>query len=103
MGEIIPSEALSYVTYTGINSIHSEKTKQPYIRSARKNRTRKKKSAVEEDPRKFPRTMGGKRALRIAEINREKALEKEISISKKQPCKFLRTESLNTRRPKNKS
>ena len=32
--------------------MHSQKTKQPYIRSARKNRTRKKKSAVEEDPQK---------------------------------------------------
>ena len=52
MGEIIPSESLSRVTYTGINSIHSQKTKQPYIRSARKKRTRKKKSAVEEDPQK---------------------------------------------------
>ena len=51
MGEIIPSESLSRVTYTGINSMHSQKTKQPYIRSVRKNRTRKKKSAVEEDPR----------------------------------------------------
>ena len=53
MGEIIPSESLSRVTYTGIDGMHSEKTKQPYIRSARKNRT-KKKSAVDEDPRKRP-------------------------------------------------
>ncbi len=52
MGEIIPSESLSHVTYTGINSMHSQKTKPPDIRSARKNRTRKK-SAVEEDPRKI--------------------------------------------------
>ena len=48
MGETIPSE-LSRVTYTGIDSMHSQKTKQPYIRSARKNRTRKK-IEVEEDP-----------------------------------------------------
>ena len=56
MGEIIPSESLSHVTYTGINSMHSQKTKtkQPYIQSARKNRTRKKTSAGEEDPRKSP-------------------------------------------------
>jgi len=27
MGEIIPSESLSRVTYTGINSMHSQKTK----------------------------------------------------------------------------
>ena len=52
MGEIIPSESLSRVIYTGIDSLHSQKTKQPYIRSTRKNGTRKKKSAVEEDPRK---------------------------------------------------
>ena len=50
MCEIIPSESLSFVTYTGINSMHSQKTKQPYIRSAKKNRTRKNKSTVEEDP-----------------------------------------------------
>ena len=68
MGEIIPSR----VTYTGINSMHSQKTKQPYIRSTRKNRTRKKKSAVEEDPSKIPQKnfflKKKKRALRIAEI-----------------------------------
>ena len=33
--------------------MHFQKTKQPYIRSARKNRTRKK-NAVEEDPRNRP-------------------------------------------------
>ena len=33
--------------------MHSQKTKQPYIRSTRKNRTRKK-SAVEDDPRNRP-------------------------------------------------
>ena len=38
----------------GINSMHSQKAKQPYIRNAKKNRTRKKKSAVEEDPRQIP-------------------------------------------------
>ena len=52
-GEIITSESLSRVTYTGINSMHSQKTKQPYIWSARKNRTRKK-IEVEQDPRKSP-------------------------------------------------
>ena len=54
MGEITPSESLSRVTYAGIDGMHSQKTKQPYIRSARKNRTRKK-SAVEEEPWKLPR------------------------------------------------
>ncbi len=34
--------------------MHPQKTKQPYTRSARKVRTRKKKSAVQEDPRKSP-------------------------------------------------
>ena len=53
MGEIIPSESLSRVTYTQIDSMHSQKTKQPYLGSARKNRTRKK-SAVDEDPRNIP-------------------------------------------------
>ena len=53
MSEIIPSESLSRVTYTGIDGIHSQKTKKPCIRSARKTKTRKK-SAVEEDPRKSP-------------------------------------------------
>ena len=53
MGEIIPSESLSRVTYAGIDGINSQKTKQPYIQSAGKNRTRKK-SAVEEDQRKSP-------------------------------------------------
>ena len=54
MGEIIPSESLSRVTYREINSMHSQKTKQPYIRSTRKNRTRKTKSAVEDDPLNRP-------------------------------------------------
>ena len=53
MGEIIPSESVSRVTYTGVDSMHSQKTRQPYIGSARKNRTRKK-CAVEEDPRSRP-------------------------------------------------
>ena len=33
--------------------MHFQKTKQPYMQSARKNRTRRK-SAVEEDPRNSP-------------------------------------------------
>ena len=51
MGEIIPSESLSRVTYTGIDGMHSRKAKQACIPSARKNRTRKK-CAIEEDPGK---------------------------------------------------
>jgi len=41
MGEIIPSESISRVTYTGINSMHSQKAKQPYIRSAKKEQNQK--------------------------------------------------------------
>ena len=60
--------------------MHSQKTKQPYIRSGRKNRTRKK-SAVEEDPRKSLRRIRKMSPrLWIAEINGitedRKALEK---------------------------
>ena len=62
MGEIIPSESLSRVTYTGIDGMHSRKTKQPYIPSARKNRTimkcaanvlSKKKKKKKNDTRKI--------------------------------------------------
>ena len=53
MGEIIPYESLSRVAYTGIDSMHSQETKLPYLRSATKNRSREK-SAVEEDPRNRP-------------------------------------------------
>ena len=78
--------------------MHSQKTKPPDIRSARKNRTRKK-SAVEEDPRKITqkkRRRKKKIALRIADINTitkerkasAQALEKEISISKYSPANF---------------
>ena len=49
MGEIIPSELLSRVTYTATDNMHYQKTKQPYRRSAKKHRTRKQKSAVEKD------------------------------------------------------
>ena len=52
---IIPSESLSRVTYTGIDGMQSQKIKRSYIRSTRKNRTRKKKIAVEEDSQKSPR------------------------------------------------
>ena len=59
--------------------MHSQKTKQPYMRSARKNRTRKKR-AVEEDRQKSP------------EKNK-----------KNDPFKQLKsTESLKIERPQNK-
>ena len=75
MDEIIPSESLSRVTYTGINSMHFQKTMQPYIRSTRKNRTRKKKSAVEEDPRKSPEKI--KRNEPLEKIKSTESLKKE--------------------------
>ena len=78
MGEIIPSESLSRVTYTGIDGMHSQKTKQPYIRSARKKRIRKK-STVEENPRNPP----------------EKSKKNEPSEQLKS------TETLKRERPKN--
>ena len=60
--------------------MHSQNTKQPYIRSTRKNRTRKKKSAIEEDPRKCPE-----------------------KIKKNEPLQKLKpTESLKRERPQNK-
>ena len=63
MGEIIPSESLSHVTYTGINSMRYEGLKL-------KNRTRNKKSAVKDRPMKDPPQELKKLALIIAEINR---------------------------------
>ena len=69
--------------------MHSQKTKQPYIGSAKKNGTRKKKSAVKEEH--HSREKGLNTSLR-----------KTNQYIKKQRCKLLRTESLNTGRPKNK-
>ena len=43
MVEIIPPESLSRVTYTGTAGMHSQKTKQPYIRSARKKKKKRRK------------------------------------------------------------
>ena len=60
--------------------MHSQKTKQPYIQTARKNRTRKKQSTVEEDPQKSPK-----------------------KIEKNQPFEQLKsTESLKTEKPQKK-
>jgi len=75
MGEIIPSESLSHVIYTGINSKHSQKTKQPYIQSTRKNITRKKKSTVEEDPRKSPEKI--KKNEPLEKLKSTKSLKRE--------------------------
>ena len=58
MGEIIPSESLSRVTYTGINSMHSQKTKQPYIQSSsssKRSKTTKKNSCLDKDLTKSPK------------------------------------------------
>ena len=60
--------------------MHSQKTKQPWKRSSRKNSARKKKSTVEEDPRKSPE-----------------------KIKKNEPSEKLKsTESLKRERPYNK-
>ena len=104
MGEIIPSESLSHVTYTGINSMHSQKTKQPYIPSARQNRTRKKKSAVEEDPRKSPEKI--KKNEPLENLKSTESLKRERHWNKPPKrtnyIRLLRTEPLKTGRPKNK-
>ena len=50
MGEIILSESLSRVTYTRNDGMNYQKIKHPYIGSTRKNRTRKYKGVIEEDP-----------------------------------------------------
>ena len=68
MGEIIPSESLSRVTYTGINSMHTEKKEQNQKKEKRGRR-----------PTKKPRENEEKLALRKDDINRitkeRKALE----------------------------
>ena len=107
MGEIIPSESLSHVTYIGINSMHSQKTKQSYIRSTRQNRTRKKKRRRKKEKK----SAGEEWALRKSKINRitkeRKALEQPPPPPppRKKSTKYiklLRTEPLKTGRPKNK-
>ena len=104
MGEIIPLESLSHVTYTGINSMHSQKTKQPYIPSARQNRTRKKKSAVEEDPRKSPEKIKKNEPLENLKSTESLKRERPWNNTPKRTkyIKLLRTEPLKTGRPKNK-
>ena len=107
MGEIIPSESLSRVTFTGIDSMHSQKTKQPYIRSARKNRTRKK-IEVEEDP--WNRPEKNKKNEPFGQLKSTESLKRERPKNKrkttiiwKRPWKLPGTETLKTGRPKNKS
>ena len=102
MGEIIPSESLSRVTYREINSMHSQKTKQPYIRSTRKNRTRKKKSAVEEDPWNRPKKNKKNEPFEQLKINKITKERKALISISKQPWKLLKTKPLKTGRPKNK-
>jgi len=86
MGEIIPSESLSRVTYRAIDGMHSQKTKQPYIRSARKNRTTK--HWVEEELSKFPIK---KKRKKLGKKERKK---KEETVKMSRLCKaglfFLR-------------
>ena len=70
MGEIIPSKLLSRITYTGIKSMNSQKAKQPYIRSAKKEQNQKEETRGRRRPMKNPPEDIKKWALRIAEINR---------------------------------
>ena len=71
MGEIIPSESVSNVTYTGINSMHSQKIKQscgvlertePERRKARPQNIRANFS--EDNPSR--KELGGKERERVA-------------------------------------
>ena len=90
MGEIIPSESLSGVTYTGINSMHSQKTKQPYIRSTRKNRARKKKSTAEEDPRKSSEKI--KKNEPLEKLKSTESLKREKPYNKPEKrTKYIKT------------
>ena len=80
MGENIPSKSLSHVTYTGIDGMHSQKTKQPYIQSARKNRTTQ--NWVEEDLSKF--------AIKQNEMKKDTKKTVKISCLCKAGLFFLR-------------
>ena len=98
MGEIIPSESLSHVTYTGINSMHSQKTKKSYIRREKKAREKK---THEKAPSKLR-----KMSLKSTEsLKRERPSNNPPKRTKyiKRPCKVLTTEPLKTGRPKNES
>ena len=104
MGEIIPWESLSRVTYTGIKSMHSQKTMQPCW----KNRTRKKKSTVEDAwkiPEKNKKNEPSEQLKSTKSLKRERPknnhTKKELSIWKR-TCKLLRTETLKIGRAKNK-
>ena len=86
--------------------MHSQKTKQPYIQSTRKNRTRKKKSAVEEYPRKSLEKI--KKNEPLEKLKSTESLKRERPQNTPPPpkrtkyIKLLRTEPLKTGRPKNK-
>ena len=84
--------------------MRSQKTKQSYIRSARKNRTRKKKSAGEEDSRKGPEQI--KKNEPLEKLKPTESLKKERpqnnTPKRTKYIKLTRTEPLKTGRPKNK-
>ena len=72
--------------------MHSQKTKQPYIRSVRKNITRKKKSAGEEDPWKSPEQIKKNESLEklksTESLRRERPLNKPEKQKKKKDIKI---------------
>ncbi len=72
MGEIIPSESLSRVTYTGINSMHSQKTKkekkkQPEDKQATRNMQKGENDIKEAQVEKGLRTSPHKSAQKWKE------------------------------------
>ncbi len=83
--------------------MHSQKTKQPYIRSVRKNRTRKKKSAGEEDRRKSPEKI--KKNEPLEKLKSTESLKRERPSNKPpKRTKYIKTslQRANNRTPKNR-
>ena len=70
MGEIIPSESVSHVTYTGIDSMHFQKKK--YMKTAlqiAKNRTAKNSKAKEDASAQKPKKWMDPRPANFSEDN----------------------------------
>ena len=108
MGEIIPSESLSHVAYTGIHSMHSQKIKQPYgvLERIEPERRKVRKKTYKKCPRRKIRKMSPQNSWNQADSLKKKRHKNKPEMQKetstwKQPCKLLRTEPLNTARPKN--
>ncbi len=72
--------------------MHSQKTKQPYIRSTRKNRTRRKKSAVEEDPHTQKTNKKIKKNESFEQMKSAESLKREKPQNKpKRRTKYIKT------------